>query len=73
MTRRVLFLVSAFVVAIVSAAAAQIWTGGTMWRGWRGEPPRLATRALRDGQFHFCRLGYSSWYREDGGQGWRTD
>jgi uncharacterized protein DUF4159 len=73
MTRRVLFLVSALVAAIVSAASAQIWTGGTMWRGWRGEPPRLATRVLRDGQFHFCRLGYSSWYREDGGQGWRTD
>ena len=44
-----------------------------MWRGWRGEPPRFATRALKDGQFHFCRLMYPSAYREAGGQGWRTD
>ena len=44
-----------------------------MWRGFRGEPPRFATRALKDGQFHFCRLMYPSVYREAGGQGWRTD
>ena len=44
-----------------------------MWRGWRGEPPRFATRALKDGRFHFCRLLYPSAYREQGGQGWRTD
>ena len=44
-----------------------------MWRGLRGEPPRFATRALKDGRFHFCRLMYPSAYREAGGQGWRTD
>lgn len=44
-----------------------------MWRGWRGEPPRFATRAIHDGQFHFCRLLYPSFTREAGGQGWRTD
>jgi hypothetical protein len=44
-----------------------------MWGGWRGEPPRLATPALRDGQFHFCRLMYASNRGEAGGQGWRTD
>jgi hypothetical protein len=58
---------------LVGAAYAQIWTGNDMWRGWRGEPPRFATRALKDGSFHFCRLMYASAYREQGGQGWRTD
>ena len=61
------------VVLLGAAAYAQIWTGNDMWRGGRGEPPRFATRALRDGQFHFCRLMYESVYREQGGQGWRTD
>jgi hypothetical protein len=58
---------------LAGAAYAQIWTGNDMWRGWRGEPPRFATRALKDGSFHFCRLMYPSAYREQGGQGWRTD
>jgi hypothetical protein len=44
-----------------------------MWRGWRGEPPRFATPAIHDGDFHFCRLMYESVRREAGGQGWRTD
>ena len=44
-----------------------------MWRGWRGEPPRFATPAIADGEFHFCRLMYPSASREAGGQGWRTD
>lgn len=55
------------------AAFAQIWTGGAMWDGWRSGRPRYATPALRDGQFHFCRLLYPSAYREAGGSGWRTD
>jgi hypothetical protein len=58
-------------ILITSAAYAQIWTD--MWNGWRGERPRFATEAIRDGQFHFCRLMYESWSREAGGQGWRTD
>jgi len=63
-----------FVILLIAASAyAQIWTDSDMWRGWRGEPPRFATRALRDGRFHFCRLMYPSAYREAGGQGWRTD
>ena len=61
------------VLLLAGAAYAQIWTGNDMWRGWRGEPPRFATRALKDGSFHFCRLMYPSVYREQGGQGWRTD
>ena len=66
---------SAFVILalLAGAAYAQIWTGNDMWRGWRGEPPRFATRALKDGRFHFCRLMYPSAYREAGGSGWRTD
>ena len=68
------FAVAALVTAICAATAyAQIWTGGDMWRGWRGDPPRFATPALNDGNFHFCRLMYESVYREAGGQGWRTD
>jgi len=63
-----------FVLLLIAASAyAQIWTDNDMWRGWRGEPPRFATRALKDGRFHFCRLMYPSAYREAGGQGWRTD
>jgi hypothetical protein len=60
-------------VLAAAAASAQIWTGNDMWGGWRGEPPRFATGALRDGRFHFCRLMYPSSRREAGGQGWRTD
>jgi hypothetical protein len=61
-------------VALATAAYAQIWTGpGRMWGGFRGEPPRFATPALRDGTFHFCRLLYDSDRNEAGGQGWRTD
>ena len=60
-------------LVLTGAASAQIWTGNDMWRGWRGEPPRFATRAIKDGRFHFCRLMYPSAYREAGGQGWRTD
>jgi hypothetical protein len=61
------------VLLLAAAASAQIWRDQRMWGGWRGEPPRVPTRALRDGQFHFCRLAYTSVRREDGGQGWRTD
>ncbi len=69
-------LTSAAVLATVltaSAAYSQIWSGGDMWRGWRGEAPRFATRAIQDGTFHFCRLMYPSASREAGGSGWRTD
>jgi Domain of unknown function (DUF4159) len=70
--RLVLFGLLALMLA--AAASAQIWTGGgRLWGGFRGEPPRFATPALRDGTFHFCRLMYASDRREDGGQGWRTD
>jgi hypothetical protein len=62
----------ALAVSLAAGAAyAQIWSD--MWRGWRGQPPRFATAALADGQFHFCRLMYRSAFPEAGGQGWRTD
>jgi hypothetical protein len=65
---------SALVATLFAGVAyAQIWTDRGMWRGWRGEPPRYPTAALRDGQFHFCRLMYDSDRGEAGGQGWRTD
>jgi hypothetical protein len=46
-----------------------------MWGGWRGERPRLATPALHDGSFHFCRLWYphDPYHAEAGGSGWSTD
>ena len=62
-------LLAIFVVA--TSAYGQIWSD--MWRGWRGDPPRFATPAIADGEFHFCRLMYPSAFREAGGQGWRTD
>jgi hypothetical protein len=66
-------LLTALVLALLAAIPSygQIWT--QMWNGWRGERPRFATNAIRDGQFHFCRLMYPSAYREAGGQGWSTD
>jgi hypothetical protein len=71
--RRFIIFASIAAFLLAGTAYAQIWSGRDMWRGWRGEPPRFATPALRDGQFHFCRLLYPSAYREDGGSGWRTD
>jgi uncharacterized protein DUF4159 len=71
--RRRLLLTSAIVLVTAVVAAAQIWIDRNMWGGWRGERPRFPTAVLGDGQFHFCRLLYTSVRREDGGQGWRTD
>jgi hypothetical protein len=68
-------LCSVLTLLLAAAIHAQIWTGGRMWGGYRGEPPRLATPALRDGAFHFCRLMYPHHpYRQEmGGTGWSTD
>jgi len=71
--RRVILL-SSCAALLAAGVYAQIWTGpDRMWGGFRGEPPRFATPALRDGTFHFCRLMYDSDRQEAGGQGWRTD
>jgi Domain of unknown function (DUF4159) len=72
MQRRPLIIGILFAALVAVAAHAQVWRDD-MWRGWRGERPRFATAAIRDGQFHFCRLMYESIFREAGGQGWRTD
>ena len=71
-SRRVLIGAALTCIGISASAYAQIWSGD-MWRGWRGEAPRFATRAISDGEFHFCRLMYPSAWREAGGSGWRTD
>ena len=40
----------------------------------RRVPPRFpASEAVFDGGFNFCRVMYSSQWREAGGQGWSTD
>ena len=45
-----------------------------MWRGWgRRMPPRVPTSESFDGRFNFCRLMFSSQWREPGGSGWNTD
>jgi hypothetical protein len=46
-----------------------------MWRGgWgRRTPPRFATAESFDGGFNFCRLMFTSRWREPSGSGWNTD
>ena len=34
---------------LTGSAYGQIWSGD-MWRGWRGERPRYATSAIKDGR-----------------------
>jgi hypothetical protein len=69
--RRVLLAGAALVLLSVVAASAQ-WGGG--WGRMRRVPPRLpSSDASFDGGFTFCRLMYSSQWREAGGQGWSTD
>jgi hypothetical protein len=69
--RRLLLAGAALVLLSVVAASAQ-WGGG--WGRMRRVPPRLPTSdASFDGGFTFCRLMYSSQWREAGGQGWSTD
>ena len=57
------------VTATVAAQESPMWRGG--WG--RRFPPRLATADSFDGRFNFCRLMYSSEWREAGGSGWSTD
>jgi hypothetical protein len=46
-----------------------------MWRGGWGRrvPPRLPTAESYDGKFNFCRLMFTSRWREPSGSGWNTD
>lgn len=61
---------AALVLLLAAAASAQY--GG--WGRMRRAPPRFPTSdASFDGGFNFCRVMYSSQWREAGGQGWSTD
>jgi hypothetical protein len=63
----------AILLAASAAAAQEQWD---RFRGGGGRsryPPRYPTATSFDGGFNFCRLMYSSQWREAGGQGWSTD
>lgn len=65
------FVVLLVLAAGVTAAAQESW----MWRGgWgRRTPPRFPTAESFDGRFTFCRLMFTSRWREPSGSGWNTD
>ncbi len=68
--RRTAIAAAAIVVVVATAATAQYGGFGRM----RRVPPRFPTSdASFDGGFNFCRMMYSSQWREAGGQGWSTD
>jgi hypothetical protein len=59
---------------IIGALAASIAVGHAqrIWGGFYGRtPPRFPTATTFDGNFHFCRVMFTSDRREK--QGWRTD
>jgi len=69
---RALAAATLLVSLVVAATGAQDifqWRRG----GFRREAPRFATPESFDGGFNFCRLMYTSYTREAGGQGWWTD
>jgi hypothetical protein len=59
-------------LVVTAAAAAQ---EPFMWRGGWGRrfPPRFPTAESFDGRFNFCRLMFTSAWREASGSGWNTD
>ena len=62
----------ALALVLAGGAASAQWGGG--WGRMRRVPPRFPpSDASFDGGFNFCRLMYSSQWREAGGQGWSTD
>jgi hypothetical protein len=65
--------VFALVLLVVTAAAAA--QEPFMWRGGWGRrfPPRFPTEESFDGRFNFCRLMFTSAWREASGSGWNTD
>jgi len=63
---------AALLLLVVTATVAA--QESPMWRGWgRRVPPRMPTAESFDGSFNFCRLMFSSEWREAGGSGWSTD
>ena len=69
---RLLRVVAIGLVVITAAVAAQ---EPFMWRGGWGRrfPPRFPTAESFDGRFTFCRLMFTSAWREPSGSGWNTD
>lgn len=71
MTRRRAALAVLAIVVAAGVASAQ-FRGG--WGRFRRFPPRMpVSEASFDGGFNFCRVMYTSQWREMGGQGWSTD
>ena len=71
MTRARTALALLAIVLVAGVASAQ-FRGG--WGRFRRSPPRMpASEASFDGGFNFCRVMYTSQWREMGGQGWSTD
>lgn len=67
-------LAVAVLVLALGASAAWAQRGWGGWGRFRSAPPRFPTsEAAFDGGFNFCRVMYSSQWREAGGQGWSTD
>lgn len=71
MTIRARALTIVLLLASVAAAAQEPF----MWRGGWGRrfPPRFPTAESFDGKFTFCRLMFTSAWREPSGSGWNTD
>jgi hypothetical protein len=69
---RLLRVVAIGLVVVTAAVAAQ---EPFMWRGGWGRrfPPRFPTAESFDGKFNFCRLMFTSAWREPSGSGWNTD
>ena len=65
---------AAAVIVLMMAVTATAQYGGGGFSRMRRVPPRFPTSdASFDGGFNFCRMMYSSQWREAGGQGWSTD
>ena len=65
---------AAAVLVLLMAVTATAQYGGGGFGRMRRVPPRFPTSdASFDGGFNFCRMMYSSQWREAGGQGWSTD
>ena len=66
---RALAIVLLLLTAVVAAQEPGMWRGG--WG--RRFPPRFPNQESFDGRFNFCRLMYTSAWREPSGSGWNTD